>query len=114
MLSLTVTDLGNIPEVTVDFILDRIVPNPEIEIERKICRFKRKFYSMLIEKNSLVHCPSSRLTPNGWFSEVGAICRGIIGSNFDDGFSRTPTSVLLTLLLYPKGPKQSIGIALSS
>ena len=35
-------DLGNIPEVTVDFMLDHIIPNSEIDVERTIRILKRK------------------------------------------------------------------------
>ena len=36
------TDLGNIPEVTVDFMLDHIVPNSGINVERTIQKLRRK------------------------------------------------------------------------
>ena len=61
-------DFGNIPEVTVDFMLDHIVPNSGINVERTIQNLRLEgVYSMLVGKNSLVHCPNSPPTTNRKF-----------------------------------------------
>ena len=90
-------DLGNIPEVTVDFMLDNIVPNSGIDVERTIRELKRnevlldagwkEFDDKLPKKTS----GKEQIV----FSKMGTIYQGIIGSTaFDDGSSRTPTLVL--------------------
>jgi hypothetical protein len=93
------TDLGNIPEVTVDFMLDHIVPNSGIDVERTIKRLKRK--EVLFDagwKEFVGALPKqSTDTEQTVFSKMGIIYKEIIRHTaFDDRSSRTPTLVLGT------------------
>jgi len=87
-------DLGNIPEVTADFMLDHIVPNSGINVERTIQELKQKgilgdagwkeFNNALPKK--------SDANEQKVFSKMGTIYKGIIDSTvFNVGSSRTPT-----------------------
>ena len=91
------TDLGNIPEVTVDFMLDHIVPDSGINVERTIRKLRGKgvlgdagwkeFEGKLPKKSDDIE--------QKVFSKMGTIYKGIIDSTeFDVGSSRTPTLVL--------------------
>jgi hypothetical protein len=74
------TDLGNIPEVTVDFMLDHIVPNSGIDVERTINRLKRE--GVLLDagwKEFVGALPKqSTDTEQTVFSKMGTIYQGII------------------------------------
>ena len=90
-------DLGNIPEVTVDFMLDNILPKSGIDVERTIYRLKRK--GVLLDdgwKGFVGGLPkNSNDSEQIVFSKMGAIYRGIIDcATFVDGSSRTSTLVL--------------------
>ena len=93
------TDLGNIPEVTVDFMLDHIVPNLGINVERTMQNLRRE--GVLFDggwKEFVDALPKHSIdTEQNFFSKIGTIYKGIIDSTaFDDGSSRTPTLVLGT------------------
>ena len=87
-------DLGNIPEVTVDFMLDHIVPNSGINVERTMQNLRRE--GVLLDtgwevfKNALPKkSPDNERTV---FLKMGTIYQKIIASTeFDVGHSRTPT-----------------------
>ena len=92
-------DLGNIPEVTVDFMLDNIVPNSGIDVERTIRKLKRN--KVLLDagwKEFIDALPKdSSNTEQKVFSKMGTVYKGISDHTvFDDGSSRTPTLVLGT------------------
>ena len=91
------TDLGNIPEVTVDFMLDHIVPDSGINVERTIQKLRRngvlgnagwkEFEGALPKKSDAIELKV--------FSKMETIYEGIIdATDFDVGSSRTPTLVL--------------------
>ena len=91
------TDLGNIPEVTVDFMLDHIVPHSGINVERTMRNLRRE--GVLLNTGWKVFTDAlpkdSADKEQKVFSKMGTIYQGIIGSTaFDDGSSRTPTLVL--------------------
>ena len=82
------TDLGNIPEVTIDFMLDHIVPNSNINVELTMRKLKRErvlldagwkeFDDKLPKQSSDIE--------QMVFSKMGTIYGGIIASTtFDDG-----------------------------
>ena len=89
------TDFGNIPEVTVDFMLDHIVPNSGINVELTMQKLKRE--KVLLDagwKEFAVTLPAEQSTDTEQkvFSKMGTIYRGIVDSTvFDDGYSRTLT-----------------------
>jgi hypothetical protein len=91
------TDLGNIPEVTVDFMLDHIVPNSGIDVKRTVNKLKQK--GVLLDagwKEFVGALPKqSEGKEQTVFSKMGAIYEGIIEHTaFVDRSSRTPTLVL--------------------
>ena len=93
------TDLGNIPEVTVDFMLDHIVPNSGINVERTMDRLKRE--GVLLDAGWEVFIDAlpkhSADNEQKVFLKMGTLYRRIIASTaFDVGSSRTPTLVLGT------------------
>ena len=92
-------DLGNIPEVSVDFMLDHIVPNSGINVERTMGRLKQE--GVLLDagwKEFIDELPKqSSHSEQEVFSKMGTIYQRIIASTeFGDGSSRTPTLVLGT------------------
>ena len=92
-------DLGNIPEVGVDFMLDQIVPNPGIYVKRTMDKLKRE--GDLLDagwKEFIGESPKqSSLKEQEVFLKMGTIYKKVIASTkFDDGSSRTPTLVLGT------------------
>ena len=92
-------DLGNIPEVTADFMLDHIVQNIDINVDHTMRKLKgnevllggagwKEFVGALPKK-------SSDTEQKVFFSKMGTIYKGIIDSTvFDDGSPRTPTMAL--------------------
>ena len=87
-------DLGNIPEITVDFMLDHIVPNSGINVERTMQKLRREGVLLDIGwkvfKNALPK--SSPDNEQKVFLKMGTIYQEIIASTrFDVGHSRTPT-----------------------
>ena len=93
------TDFGNIPEVTVDLMLDHIVPNSGINVERTMQNLRRK--GVLLDggwKEFIDELPKlSTDNEQKVFSKMGIIYERIIDSAaFNDGSSRTPTLVLGT------------------
>ena len=91
------TDMGNLPEVTVDFMLRHIVPNLGIDVERTKEILKKK--GVLLEggwKEFIEKSPKdSKDTEQKVFSKMETIYEKIIGSTaFNDGSSRTPSLVL--------------------
>jgi hypothetical protein len=86
-------DLGNIPEVTVDFMLDHIVPNSGVNVERTMQILK--WEGVLLDdgwkvfKNALPK--KSPENEQKVFLKMGAIYQKIIASTEFDGDSRTPT-----------------------
>jgi hypothetical protein len=88
------TDLGNIPEVNVDFMLDHIVPNLGINFELTMRNLKQK--KVLLDagwKEFVGELPKrSKANEQTVFSKMGTIYREIIESTaFNDRSSRTPT-----------------------
>ena len=93
------TNFGNIPEVAVDFMLDHIVPNLGINVERTMQNLRRE--GVLFDggwKEFVDALPKHSIdSEQKVFSKIGTIYKGIIDSTaFDDGSSRTPTLVLGT------------------
>ena len=93
------TDFGNIPEVAVDFMLDHIVPNSGINVERTMQNLRRE--GVLLDdgwKEFVDALPKHSIdSEQKVFSKIGTIYQGIIDSTaFDDGSSPTPTLVLGT------------------
>ena len=91
------TNFGNIPEVTVEFMLDHIIPNPGINVERTMDNLRRD--GGLLDsgwKPFVDELPKhSASNEQKVFSKMGTIYQGIIDSTaFNDGSSRTPTLVL--------------------
>ena len=90
-------DLGNIPEVTVDFMLDHIIPNSEIDVERTIRILKRKGVLLNDGWKEFADALPKESSDNEQtvFSKMGTIYKGIIDyTNFSDGSdgsSRTAT-----------------------
>ncbi|KAF8813210.1 hypothetical protein BYT27DRAFT_7239461, partial [Phlegmacium glaucopus] len=88
------TDLGNIPEVTVDFMLDHIVPNSGVNIECTIHDLKQK--GILLDtgwKNFIDALPkNSDDDEQKVFLKMQTIYRNIITSTkFEMGHFRSPT-----------------------
>ena len=91
---LSLTDLGNIPEVAVDFMLDHIVPNSGINVELTMQKLKREKVLLDAGWKEFVGTSPKQSTDieQKVFSKMGTIYRRIIDSTaFDDGSSRTPT-----------------------
>ena len=93
------TNFGNIPEVAVDFMLDHIVPNSGINVERTMQNLRRE--GVLLDdgwKEFVDALPKHSIdSEQKVFLKIGTIYQGIIDSTtFDDGSSRTPTLVLGT------------------
>ena len=95
------TDFGNIPEVTVDFMLDHIVPNSDIDVERTTQNLRRE--GVLLDAgwevfiDALPKHSEDILNEQKVFSKMTTIYQRIIGATeFDVGSSRTPTLVLGT------------------
>ena len=92
-------DFGNIPEVTVDFMLDHIVPNSGINVERTIqnLRLERVLLDAGWEEFISALPKQSADDEQKVFTKMGTIYRRIIASTeFDVGSTRTPTLVLGT------------------
>ena len=95
------TDLGNIPEVTVDFMLDHIVPNSGINVECTMQNLRREGVLLDAGWEVFVDALPKQFADNEqkvfFFSKMGTIYRRIIASTeFDVGSSPTPTLVLGT------------------
>jgi hypothetical protein len=93
------SDLDNIPEVTVDFMLDHIVPNSGINIERTMQNLRRERVLLDAGWKVFIDALPKQSTDNEQkiFSKMGTIYRRIVASTeFDVGSSRTPTLVLGT------------------
>ena len=93
------TDFGNIPEVTVDFMLDHIVPNSDIDVEHTMQNLRRE--GVLLDArwevfiDALPKHSEDILNEQKVFSKMGTIYQRIIdATEFDVGSSRTPTLVL--------------------
>jgi hypothetical protein len=87
-------DLGNIPEVTVDFMLDNIVPNSGVDVERTIRKLKRNRVLLDSGWKEFVDALPKKAPGKEQivFSKMGTIYKGIIEHTiFDDRSSRTPT-----------------------
>jgi hypothetical protein len=92
-------DLGNIPEVTVDFMLDHIVPNSGINVERTMKNLRRE--GVLLDAGWEVFTDAlpkkSADSEQKVFLKMGTIYQKIIASTeFDMGHSLTPTLILGT------------------
>ncbi|KAF8811240.1 hypothetical protein BYT27DRAFT_7184620 [Phlegmacium glaucopus] len=88
------TDLGNIPEVTVDFMLDHIVPNSGVNLERTMHNLKRKGILLDAGWNLFIDAlpKNSKDNEQKVFLKMQAIYRNIITSTkFEVGHSRFPT-----------------------
>ena len=92
-------NLGNILEVTIDFMLDHIVPNSGINIERTMQNLRQE--GVLLDagwevfKNALPK--KSPDNEQKMFLKMGTIYQKIVASTeFDVGHSRTPTLILGT------------------
>ena len=88
------SDLGNIPEVTVDFMLDNIVPNSKIDVQLTMSKLKRN--KVLLDggwKGFVGALPkNSTANEQNVFSKMETIYKEIIDyATFADGSSRTPT-----------------------
>ena len=93
------TDLGNIPEVTVDFMLDHIVPNLGINVERTMQNLRKEKVLLDAGWKEFTGTSPKQSADNEQkvFSKMGTIYRRIIASTeFDVESSRTPTLVLGT------------------
>ena len=93
------TDLGNIPEVSVDFMLDNIVPKLGIDFELTMQKLKKK--GDLLDagwKEFVNELPKkSKDNEKTVFLKMEPLYKGIIKSTvFHDGSSRTPTLSLGT------------------
>ena len=91
------TDLGNIPEVTVDFMLDHIVPNSGINVERTMKSLRDKNVLFDAGWDAFIGAlpKQSADTEENVFLKMGAIYQKIIAlAKFDVGSSRDPTLVL--------------------
>jgi hypothetical protein len=93
------TDFGNIPEVTVEFMLDHIVPNSGINVERTMQNLRRE--GVLLDAGWEVFIDAlpkqSDDNEQNVFSKMGTIYKRIIeATEFNVGSSRTPTLVLGT------------------
>ena len=91
------TDFGNIPEVTVDFMLDHIVPNSGINVERTKQNLRRE--GVLLDAGWEVFIDAlPKLSDDNeqkFFSKMGTVYQRIIeATEFDVGSSRIPTLVL--------------------
>jgi hypothetical protein len=92
--SAVMKDLGNLPEVTVDFMLDHIVPNSGVNVEATISELRRqgtlletgwKVFNGALPKNS-------NDNEQKVFSKMKVMYQNIIASiKFDAGHSRSPT-----------------------
>ena len=88
------TDFGNIPEVTVNFMLDHIVPNSRIDVERTMQTLKRKKFLVDAGWKEFVGELPKHSTDNEQtvFSKMGTIYERIIKSTtFNDGNHHAPT-----------------------
>ena len=97
--SALLSNFGNIPEVSVDFMLDHIVPNLDINVERTMQNLRRE--GTLLEAGWEVFIDAlpkqSADNEQKIFSKMGTIYRRIIASTeFNVGSSRTPTLVIGT------------------
>ena len=93
------TDFGNIPEVSVDFMLDHIVPNSGVNVERTMQNLRREGNLLDAGWEVFIDALPKHSADNEQkvFSKMGTIYRRIIASTeFDVGSSRTPTLVLGT------------------
>ena len=93
------TDFGNIPEVTVDFMLNHIVPNSGINVERTMQNLRREGVLLDAGWEVFIDALPKKSADNEQkiFSKMGAIYQRIIASTeFESGSSRTPTLVLGT------------------
>jgi hypothetical protein len=87
-------DLGNIPEVTVDFMLDHIVPNSGINVERTMQNLRREGVLLDTGWKVFINALPKESPDNEQkvFLKMGTIYHKIIASTeFDVGHSRTPT-----------------------
>jgi hypothetical protein len=92
-------DLGNIPEVTVDFMLDHIVPNSGINVERTKQNLRQEGVLLDAGWKEFIDALPEKSADNEQkvFAKMGTIYQKIIDSTkFDVGSSRTPTLVLGT------------------
>ena len=90
------TDFGNIPEVTVDFMLDHIVPNSGINVERTIQNLRREGVLLDAGWEAFIDAlpKQSAYNEQKISSKIGTVYQRIIASTeFDVGSSRTPTLV---------------------
>ena len=92
--SAVLNDLGNIPEVTVDFMLDQIVPDSGINVESTIHDLRRK--GILLDsgwREFIDALPKIAVgTEQEVFKKMGPIYENIIASTKFDGHSRrSPT-----------------------
>ena len=93
------TDFGNIPEVTVDFMLDHIVPNSGINVERTIQNLRQEGVLLDAGWEAFIDALPKQSADNEQkvFSKMETIYRRIIAATeFDVGSSRSPTLVLGT------------------
>ena len=93
------TDFGNIPEVSVDFMLDHIVPNSGVNVERTMQNLRREGTLLDAGWEVFIDALPKQSADNEQkaFSKMGTIYSRIIASTeFDVGSARTPTLILGT------------------
>ena len=91
-------DLGNIPEVTVDFMLNHIVPDSGVDVEHTMRRLRQKGDLLDAGWKEFIDVLPKDSPDNKQkvFSKMGRIYKRIIGYTKLKGSSRTPTLVLGT------------------
>ena len=91
------TDFGSIPEVTVDFMLNHIVPNSGVNVEHTMQNLRQKGFLHDAGWNEFIDTLPKHSNGNEQkvFSKMGTIYRKIIASTeFEVGSPRTPTLIL--------------------
>ena len=109
-----ITDLGNIPEVTVDFMLDHIVPNSGIDVDRTMRNLNRKEVLLIDGWKSFIGAMPKESVDSEQtvFSKMATIYKEIIDSTeFEGRSSRRTRAATLDLGASPDiAPKSETNV----